>query len=65
MLTLSWSTFRERWTLFLGAIASIAVGIALTQSALTVAASATPPSEPGRSQLETEQCVPPTTTSPP
>ncbi len=55
MLTLSWSTFRERWTLFLGAIASIAVGIALTQSALTVAASATPPSEPGRSQLETEQ----------
>ncbi|HET8873247.1 MAG TPA: hypothetical protein VFM83_06135 [Gaiellaceae bacterium] len=46
MLTLSWSTFRDRWALFVGAVASIAVGVALTQSALMVAASATPPTRP-------------------
>lgn len=38
MLTLSFSTFRERWPLFSGAVLTVALGVALVQSALLVMA---------------------------
>ncbi|OZM74285.1 ABC transporter permease [Amycolatopsis antarctica] len=40
MLGLSWSTFRERWQLFIGAILTVAVGVALVQSSLLILISA-------------------------
>jgi putative ABC transport system permease protein len=43
MLTLTLAGLRDRWPLFLGALLSVAVGVALLASAMTVAASATPP----------------------
>ena len=43
MLFLSWTSFRQRWPLFAGALFSVAVGVALVTSAAQVAASATPP----------------------
>ncbi|AOS64068.1 FtsX-like permease family protein [Actinoalloteichus hymeniacidonis] len=46
MITLSLSTFRERWQLFIGAILSVAVGVALVQSSLQVMASAGDPPIP-------------------
>lgn len=39
----SWSTFRDRWQLFAGAILAVAIGVALVQaSLLTLVAAATP-----------------------
>lgn len=53
MITLSWSTFRARWQLFLGAIISVAVGVALVQSSLRVLASTvSPPIPQGLSRWE-------------
>lgn len=52
MLALTLGGLRERWPLFLGALLSVAVGIALVASAMTVAASATPPDLPGLSPRE-------------
>jgi putative ABC transport system permease protein len=43
MIGLSVAGLRERWPLFLGAILSVAVGVALLASAMMVAVSATPP----------------------
>jgi putative ABC transport system permease protein len=40
MFTLSVATFRERWQLFVGAIITVALGVALVQSALLIVASA-------------------------
>ncbi|MBK1786545.1 FtsX-like permease family protein [Prauserella cavernicola] len=40
MLRLSWSTFRERWQLFLGAILTVCLGVALVQSSLLILISA-------------------------
>jgi putative ABC transport system permease protein len=40
VFTLALSTFRDRWPVFLGAIASLAVGVALVESSLLVVASA-------------------------
>jgi putative ABC transport system permease protein len=40
MVRLAVNTFRDRWQLFLGAILSLAVGVALVESSLMVAASA-------------------------
>ncbi|MFF5987682.1 FtsX-like permease family protein [Prauserella flavalba] len=36
MLRLSWSTFRERWQLFIGAIVTVCLGVALVQSSLLI-----------------------------
>ncbi|GHF61501.1 putative ABC transport system permease protein [Amycolatopsis bartoniae] len=41
MFTLSLSTFRERWPLFVGAIVTVVLGVALVQSSLLVLLSAT------------------------
>ena len=49
MLALTFAGLRERWALFLGAVLSVAVGVALIGSAMTVAASATPPDLSGLS----------------
>ncbi|MGI5417281.1 FtsX-like permease family protein [Actinomadura luteofluorescens] len=43
MFALSWSSFRQRWPLFAGALVSVAFGVALVTSAVQIAASATPP----------------------
>ncbi|MCL9795173.1 FtsX-like permease family protein, partial [Frankia sp. AgKG'84/4] len=34
MLRMSWSTFRDRWQVFVGAIVTVALGVALVQSSL-------------------------------
>ena len=48
MFRLSLSTFRDRWPLFIGAMLSVAVGVALVESSLRIlAAAATPPIPPG------------------
>lgn len=36
MLRLSWSTFREKWQLFLGSIVTVSIGVALVQSSLLI-----------------------------
>jgi len=36
MLRLSWSTFRDRWQVFIGAIITVALGVALVQSSLLI-----------------------------
>ncbi len=51
MVRLSFSTFRERWELFVGAILSVAVGVALLQaSMLVLAATGEPRIPPGLSR---------------
>ncbi|SNQ45573.1 conserved membrane hypothetical protein [Frankia canadensis] len=40
MLRLSWSTFRDRWQVFIGAIVTVALGVALVQSSLLTLISA-------------------------
>ncbi|QDQ98234.1 ABC transporter permease [Tomitella fengzijianii] len=40
MLKLSWSTFRERWQLFIGSILTVGFGVALVQSSLLILLSA-------------------------
>jgi putative ABC transport system permease protein len=40
MLRLSWSTFRDRWQVFIGAIITVALGVALVQSSLLILISA-------------------------
>lgn len=40
MLTLSFATFRERWHLFIGAVVTVALGVAIVQSSLLIVASA-------------------------
>lgn len=52
MLTLTLAGLRERWPLFLGALLSVAVGVALLASAMTVAGSANPPSLAGLTQRQ-------------
>ncbi|MBX6354424.1 MAG: ABC transporter permease [Micromonosporaceae bacterium] len=46
MLRLSWSTFRERWQLFAGAIITVCLGVALVQSSLLVLLAAAVPDVP-------------------
>lgn len=46
MLRLSWSTFRERWQLFVGAIITVCLGVALVQSSLLVLIAAAVPEIP-------------------
>ncbi|MER6526349.1 ABC transporter permease [Streptomyces sp. NPDC001508] len=53
---MSFSTLRDRWVLFAGAVISLAVGVALTAAALQIAASAaTPPTHTGQSPPAAEQ----------
>ncbi|SNT57630.1 putative ABC transport system permease protein [Asanoa hainanensis] len=40
MLRMSWSTFRDRWPVFLGAIVTVLLGVALVQSSLLTLVSA-------------------------
>jgi putative ABC transport system permease protein len=46
MLRLSWSTFRERWQLFVGAIITVCLGVALVQSSLLILIAAAVPKIP-------------------
>jgi len=46
MLRLSWNTFAERWPLFIGAILTVALGVALEQSSLLILISAATPDIP-------------------
>ncbi|GIF65484.1 ABC transporter permease [Asanoa ishikariensis] len=53
MLRMSWSTFRDRWPVFLGAIISVCLGVALVQSSLlTLVSAATAKVPPGLSAVE-------------
>ncbi|MEV4533241.1 ABC transporter permease [Asanoa sp. NPDC049518] len=50
---MSWSTFRDRWPVFLGAIVSVCLGVALVQSSLlTLVSAATAKVPPGLSAVE-------------
>jgi putative ABC transport system permease protein len=46
MLRLSWNTFRERWQLFVGAIITVCLGVALVQSSLLILIAAAVPKIP-------------------
>ncbi len=53
MLRMSWSTFRDRWPVFIGAVLTVSVGVALVQaSLLTLIAAASPSIPPGLSEIE-------------
>lgn len=53
MLLLAWSTFRDRWQVFAGAIVTVCLGVALVQSSLlTLVAASTAPVPPGLSREE-------------
>jgi putative ABC transport system permease protein len=56
VIILSWSTFRERWQLFMGALVAVALGVSLVQASLLTLASAADPVIPGdlsvRAELE-------------
>jgi putative ABC transport system permease protein len=46
MIRTSWSTFRDRWQLFVGAISATAIGVALVQASLLTLLSAVHPHVP-------------------
>ncbi|MEV4758439.1 FtsX-like permease family protein [Micromonospora sp. NPDC049559] len=53
MLGMSWSTFRDRWPTFVGAIVTVCLGVALVQSSLlTLVSAATATVPPGLSPAE-------------
>ena len=53
MLRMAWSTFLDRWPVFIGAILTISVGVALVQaSLLTLIAAVSPTIPPGLSEIE-------------
>lgn len=53
MLSMSWSTFRDRWQVFVGAIITVCLGVALVQSSLlTLVSAATVEIPPGLSRVE-------------
>ncbi len=53
VFTMSWSTFRERWQLFVGSVLTVSVGVALVQaSLLTLLAAVSPATPPGLSGAE-------------
>lgn len=54
MLLLAWNTFRDRWQVFIGAIVTVCLGVALVQSSLlTLISAATAPIPPELTQAET------------
>ncbi|MER7333488.1 MULTISPECIES: ABC transporter permease [unclassified Micromonospora] len=53
MVGMSWSTFRDRWPVFVGAIITVCLGVALVQSSLlTLVSAATATTPPGLSAAE-------------
>jgi putative ABC transport system permease protein len=53
MLRMSWSTFRDRWQVFVGAIITVCLGVALVQSSLlTLVSAATAKIPPGLSSAD-------------
>lgn len=53
MLLLAWKTFLDRWQVFIGAVVTVCLGVALVQSSLlALIAAATPPIPPGLSASE-------------
>ena len=46
MLRMSWSTFRDRWPVFIGAVLTVSVGVALVQASLLTLIAAASPSIP-------------------
>lgn len=46
MLRMSWSTFRDRWPVFIGAILTVSLGVALAQASLLALVSAASPTIP-------------------
>ena len=46
MLRMSWSTFRDRWQVFIGAIVTVSLGVALAQASLLALVSAESPTVP-------------------
>ena len=53
MLRMSWSPFRDRWQVFIGAVLTVSVGVALVQSSLLILiAAATPTIPAGLSEAE-------------
>ena len=56
MLRMSWSTFRDRWQVFAGAIITVCLGVALVQSSLlTLVSAATAKVPPGLSAAEARE----------
>jgi putative ABC transport system permease protein len=56
MLRMSWSTFRDRWQVFVGAIITVCLGVALVQSSLlTLVSAATAKIPPGLSAAEARE----------
>lgn len=56
MLRMSWSTFRDRWQVFVGAIITVCLGVALVQSSLlTLVSAATAKIPPGLSAGEARE----------
>ena len=46
MIRLSWSTFRDRWQLFVGAVVAVSLGVALVQASLLILVAAADPAIP-------------------
>ncbi|HTF09425.1 MAG TPA: ABC transporter permease, partial [Asanoa sp.] len=57
MLRMSWSTFRDRWQVFVGAILSVCLGVALVQSSLLTLVSAATASVPPGLPPEQERAI--------
>lgn len=56
MLRMSWSTFRDRWQVFVGAIITVCLGVALVQSSLlTLVSAATAKIPPGLTAAEARE----------
>ncbi len=54
LIRLSWSTFRERWQLFVGAVLAVALGVALVQASLLLMLAAASPRIPSDLSPHTE-----------
>lgn len=57
MFQMSFSTFRERWELFIGAVLSVAVGVALVQASLLVLAATGEPRIPAGLSRQAEDKI--------
>lgn len=57
MLRMSWSTFRDRWQLFAGAMITVCLGVALVQSSLLALVSAASPTIPAGLAAPEEQAL--------
>ena len=57
MIRMSWSTFRDRWQLFVGAMITVCFGVALVQSSLLALVAAAEPSIPAGLSEPEEQAL--------